>query len=165
LNEFGGCKYLGTVENSYFALVGVTNKNLSSYEIHSDTKIIAGSAFIGCSRFSSITIPNSVIDVGNYSFWGCSLTTVTIGNSVKRIGSNAFISCGELESITIPDSVTSIGYGAFWHCTSLTSINFEGTVDQWYSISINSFWIYNAGSYTIYCTDGQITKGGTVTYY
>ena len=87
------------------------------------------------------------------------------GLPVTSIGYKAFINRKSLASIGIPDSVTSIGDWAFYLCTSLTSINFEGTVEQWNAISKGTSWIYNPGDYTIYCTDGKISKDGTVTYY
>ena len=69
------------------------------------------------------TIPDSVTEIGNYTFYYCeSLTSVTIGNSVTSIGWNAFSYCTSLTSVTIPDSVTKIGQDAFWHCDSLKSV-------------------------------------------
>ena len=60
--------------------------------------------------------------------------------------------------------VTSIGSWAFSGCSSLTSIQFGGTVEQWKSIYFGSSWNYNTGSYTITCTDGTVAENGAVTY-
>ncbi|MBR3685096.1 MAG: leucine-rich repeat protein, partial [Clostridia bacterium] len=38
-------------------------------------------------------------------------------------------------SVVIPDSVTSIGSSAFRDCSSLTSVNYLGTIEQWCGIT------------------------------
>ena len=73
---------------------------------------------------TSVTIGNSVTEIGEGAFWGCSgLTSVTIPNSVTSIGFRAFYDCSGLTSVTIPNSVTSIGNYAFDGCSGLTRID------------------------------------------
>jgi len=76
----------------------------------------------------SLTIPNSVKDIGEGAFCDLkNLITVTIPNSVT-IGESAFARCPNLTSVTIPSSVTSIGKYAFWDCTNLTSVSIPNSV-------------------------------------
>ncbi len=71
-----------------------------------------------------ITIPDSVISIGNYVFCGCAaLTSVSIPKSVTSIGDYAFNNCAALVSVSIPDRVTSIGEGTFSGCAVLTSVS------------------------------------------
>ena len=44
------------------------------------------------------------------------MPSITIPNSVTQIGQGAFENCSSLTSGTIPDSVTRIGKGAFAGC-------------------------------------------------
>ena len=144
--EYNNGKYLGSNNNSYFALVEVINKNISTITIHDRTKIIIDWMFQGCKSLTSAIIGDSVTRVSEGAFSGCealksvvisdsvttiadnafnncpSLTSVVIGDSVTSIGEHAFNSCQSLTSIVIPDSVTSIGSYAFTNCQSLTSV-------------------------------------------
>lgn len=58
-----------------------------------------------------------------------------ISEKCKFICDYAFSGCTSLTSITMPNSVTSIGYDAFSDCTSLKTINYKGTEEQWFAIS------------------------------
>ena len=51
--------------------------------------------------YSSVNIPNSVINISPYAFYGSGLTTVTIPASVTTIGAFAFANCQQLSSITV----------------------------------------------------------------
>ena len=83
---------------------------------------ISNSAFSGCVGLTSITIPDSVINIGT-TFRGCGdLVNVVIGNGVTNINSRAFESCSSLTNITIGNKVTSIDYYAFSDCNSLQNI-------------------------------------------
>lgn len=94
-------------------------------------------AFENCTGLVSITIPNSVTVIENYTFSGCTgLTSITIPNSVTTIGANAFYGCTGLASITIPNSVTSIGSSAFSGCTGLTTITIPNSISDF---SIDAF--------------------------
>src|SRR5208282_597065 len=84
------------------------------------TGIGNGGGSVFSDSLTNVTIPDSVINIGNFAFSGCSgLTNVTIGNSVTNIGNDAFNYCTSLTSITIPGSVSSIGVYAFNQCTKL----------------------------------------------
>ncbi|MGN0768229.1 MAG: leucine-rich repeat domain-containing protein, partial [Christensenellales bacterium] len=85
-------------------------------------------------------------------------TELVLPEDITEINNYAFCDCSNLTSVIIPDSVTSIGDWAFYYCTGLTSVTYNGTKAQWNAISKGSSWNYNTGSYTIYCTDGTLSK-------
>ena len=99
-----------------------------TYSIRKGTKVICDEAFrwskfIGCRSLTSLVIPDSVTNIGDYAFWGCSdLADIVIPDGVTSIGDYAFEGCESLRSVVIPDGVTSIGDGAFVGCTSLKSL-------------------------------------------
>jgi hypothetical protein len=110
--------------NGITALSPPSNINISG-SLYTVTNI-SPSAFLNATTLTSITIPNTISDIPESAFNGCSnLTTInfTAPSSLSSIGASAFNNCSKLLSITIPSSVTSIGASSFSGCSSLTSIN------------------------------------------
>ena len=126
-SEYELGKYVGDAENPYAILVELTNRNLSTYTIHEDTRFIGNRVFQNCERLTNITIPDSITSIGN----------------------SAFCSCDSLTSVVIGDSITSIGGCAFYSCDSLTSVKYRGTEEQWNAITKGSNWNHGTGNYTI----------------
>ena len=117
------------------------------------------------STLRTVKITGSNTDLGNNTpcivygaFSGCSmLTQIIITGNVMSIGGSAFEECTSLENIIIPNSITSIGDRAFYNCESLTGITYNGTVEQWGSISRGNNWAYSVPSNCkIYCTNGDL---------
>ena len=109
-----------------------------NYIIPNSVTNIGNAAFSGCSSLTRINIPNSVTNIGNEAFECCSsLTKINIPNSVTNIGKRAFLLCSSLTKINIPNSVTNIGDEAFSGCSSLTKINIPNSVTN---IGYNAFY-------------------------
>jgi hypothetical protein len=98
---------------------------------------------------SSITIPNSVIDIEKKAFSGCPLINITIGNAVKSIGASAFSGCNGLTGITLPNGVTSIGEKAFEGCVNITEMIIPDSVT-----SIGDGAFFNSGLRTVTIGNG-----------
>ena len=145
--EYNNGKYLGSNNNSYFALVEVINKNISTITIHDRTKIIIDWMFQGCKSLTSAIIGDSVTRVSEGAFSGCeALKSVVISDSVTTIADNAFNNCPSLTSIVIGDSVTSIGESAFSYCGLLMSVVIPESVT-----SIGESAFFWCDSLKIYC--------------
>jgi len=79
----------------------------------------------------SVHIPNSVIEIGNGAFSGCTeLTSVTLPNNLKIINIGTFFNCANLIDITIPESVNEIGTAAFKNCVKLTNLVIPDSVTK-----------------------------------
>ena len=75
-----------------------------------------------------IILPDSVEVIGYYSFGRCGkVKAITLSESLRVIGERAFMESGNYDQIpvhvTIPDSVESIGTYAFLHFTSLGTVS------------------------------------------
>lgn len=106
-----------------------------------------------------------VYGIGSSSTKNIIIASYVKGIPVTSIRTNAFAYKDIIRAITIPNSVTRIGGYAFYDCSNLTHIHYRGTVSQWNAIEKGSNWDDRTSSYTIHCTNGEITKDGTVTYY
>ena len=103
--------------------------NGKTYEVTS----IGDKAFDGCSRLTSIEIPNSVTSIGREAFRGCSsLTSIEIPNSVTSIGDEAFKGCSNLKivinhsNLNITKGSSSFGYIAYYADRVLSGENVDG---------------------------------------
>ena len=69
-NQYDNAYYLGNENNPYMVLISQIHSDITSCEIHPETKVIAESAFDYNWSLTEITIPESVISVGSNAF-GC----------------------------------------------------------------------------------------------
>ena len=157
------------------AFLSYANRNMADYTVEDGTFFVRSYAFADSETLRSITMPESVKCVGNYSvFANCIIENAAIpirllrqlndeqrkqlvtlslfGDGVTEIGNSAFSGCTGLTSVTIGNGVTSIGSDAFYGCTGLTSVTIPDTVT-----SIGSDAFYGCAGLT------SITIGNSVT--
>lgn len=106
--------------------------SLTNITVPQSVTYIGVNAFDSCTNLSSITLStNNITSIRSHTFSGCSkLSSIVIPDGVTSIQSGAFFNCTKLTSITIPGSVTSIGSNVFDGCTSLNDIRYSGTSES-----------------------------------
>ena len=75
----------------------------------------------------AVTVPGTieampVTSIGDRTFAGSSLQSITLPDSLESIGKAAFFQCRFLRRLTIPNRVTNIGYAAFAQSSQLAAI-------------------------------------------
>lgn len=116
--------------------------NVVNYEVAS-----IGEAFKGCTKLTSVTIPQSIHSLSNNCFKDCSklenivfnclieeipygafqnctsLSKIQIPETIKYIRGYAFSGCSKLEEFTCPNSLEIIEESVFAKCTSLKAFS------------------------------------------
>lgn len=116
-DSVGGIIY----DPAVLTLIQYPGGKAGGYTISNNVISIADGAFESCSSLTSVTIPNSVTNIGDKAFSYSGLKSVTIPYSVSSIGTEVFYYCTSLTNVTLANGVTSIGYGEFANCGGLQS--------------------------------------------
>lgn len=156
-NAFGGCNKLGKItwnakhcadftsrESAPFVTIldaNIAHRTYNSYttsiEFGEEVEYIP--AYLCCAfmNISTVTIPNSVKEIGPWAFYGMhnqsyssgatetiidsKLQSIKFGTGLEKISEYAFVARTGLTSISIPDNCTEIG-GAFGSCFNLQTV-------------------------------------------
>ncbi len=100
--------------------------------------VIGASAFAGDPKLSSVTLPKSLISVGQRAFAQCtSLASLSLKGAAgdpcawSAIGSEAFYGCGQLQSLDLSSTaLKTIPARAFAGCTALSMVILPATIAQ-----------------------------------
>ena len=90
---------------------------------------IADLGFSDWNKFTTLTLPNTIKEIGYKAFQYCSaMTTLTIaeGSCLTSIGQNAFYGCKKLGEVSLPGTVTTMGQLAFGNTGLVTVTLGEG---------------------------------------
>ncbi len=92
---------------------------------------IGAAAFSGCTKMSSIYLPDSTIGIGNGAFENCTGATalsLPTNASFTEVKNFAFRNCTGLKEIIIPANVKEIGREAFYGCSNVTTVDIPAGV-------------------------------------
>ena len=121
---FSGCDNLSSISIDKYNTNFVFEKNV----LYNQDKTIIY-CFTEGSKATSYFMPDSVIDIDEYAFWGNeSLKEIVISTNLAEIPSYAFSNCKNLLAISVPYSVKSIHSKAFENCINLQKIMLPSSV-------------------------------------
>lgn len=107
----------------------------------------------------------NVTEVATSGFANSNIVSITLPDGITTIGDSAFENCSSLDILHMPSSVVSIGDYALHNDIALSMIYYSGTISNWTNISFGTDWDSNTGNYTVWCSDGRITKASVTSYY
>lgn len=130
------------------------NSYIKKLMLNNNIVSIKTGAFSGCINLTEVNLPNTIAEVGAYSFYNCGyynnsanwnnnvlyINSVlieakrelegvyTIASGTTLISENAFMSCEKITTVTMPNSVLYVGNNAFMNCNELASVIMSNNV-------------------------------------
>lgn len=123
-------------------------------------KKIEASAFQNNKTMRSITIPESVTEIGAFAFQCSNIRQISIPKKVTVIQVNTFCNCPYLKTAEIPNGIMEIREGAFKNCHELKTIELPESVQE-IGAKVFSCDLQNAPSKTIVIRNPDITMDKT----
>ena len=87
-----------------------------------DAKIALPNESFRSSNASSIVLGKGFIRIDDATFAHSGVQEITLPEGLIEIGNYAFDNCRQLQSIAFPSTLTQIGAGAFWECSKIEEI-------------------------------------------
>ena len=114
--------FIGIATGGYNSAFGSALKDI---EIENTVTSFGAYAFLNCSNLIMDMIPNSITQLHNSCFQGCSKITINSTNNVTNMGSNIFQDCTSITSFTIKNICRVEGAAMFLGCSNLEEVIFE----------------------------------------
>lgn len=96
------------------------NDALETVIFNQNATAISSSVFAYCTALNSVTLPETVKEIGDYAFMKTGISTIDLSN-VNAIGAYAFARTN-LKTVTLADQDVKLGDGAFAYCYYLNGV-------------------------------------------
>lgn len=116
-------------DGSYDKPWGSYWKQISSVVVEKGVTSVGGRAFWCYDALTSVTLPESLVKIGAYAFFGCAMSEISIPDSVTNIDEGAFGKNDNLTSVVIPQNVKIISKSIFESCKGLTNVTLPDGVE------------------------------------
>lgn len=116
-------------------------------------------------KITELVVPDSISEICDGLFMNFSMNKVVISNGINKIGIRAFSCCDNLTEIVIPNSIKDICFDSFGGCLNLSKVYYEGTIDEWQEINIDSYNIDLLNSTIYYYSGTAPTEAGNYWHY
>lgn len=110
-------------------------------------------------RYSGLTLVRLNAEtgvIGEFTFDdSSSLKTFIAGSKLRILQRNAFSNCASLKTVYLNNNLERVEGKTFANCPLLKTINYDGTMNEWKSISFATNWCDDTLE-KIVCSDGTI---------
>ncbi|MBR2651019.1 MAG: leucine-rich repeat protein [Clostridia bacterium] len=150
---------------------------------------VANCAFYGFRYLTDVTLPDSIVHIGDRAFYQSAIVNINFPDAVRSIGDHAFhgceglvhlnfnagleviepgafYECTSLMTVVLTDTIMKFGTSSFQDCENISSAFYIGTEEQYNQIDIqlNNFWI-NELAHTYFISDEAPEEPGPYWYY
>ena len=125
---------------NHSAFSGCANLTSVEFAQGSTLEIIHLKTFQNCVRLRSITLPDTIKEIGERAFEGCralmkmnptdSYSVINLPKSLVTLGTFVFNGCISISTITIPADLIKISEGTFANCTGISNIVYSKNADD-----------------------------------
>ena len=114
------------IEDSTYSIIGYEGdeENVVIPDNYGGTKVtvISDKVFRGHTEIKSVSIPDTVTDMGEFIFEGCeNLHQIILSSELRYLWGYTFAYCG-IEEIILPDKLTTLPPFAFKNCKNLKKV-------------------------------------------
>lgn len=121
----------GVTSVSDLLLYNCNDKDMiSAILLGNDVKKIGSQAFEYCRNLTSITLPESLEEIGDSSFVKCGFINLEIPDSVTKVGVSCFTGCNDLKTVKFSKNLLIIPEYMFSQCPRLEDINMPNSIKK-----------------------------------
>ena len=107
------------------------NENLTSITIGNSVNDIGTSAFEGCSNLVNIVLPEGLTNIGGRAIRETAITNIVLPSTVTSVGNYAFYGCTKLKSFIMADGLNAtFGKQIFGSDSSLTEVKLSNSLTR-----------------------------------
>lgn len=120
-----------TRSGTSMSVITGTSKQVTAITVGDCTKKVDTNAFSGWTKVSSITLSDSVQEIGSRAFYECGKTaggantTLKIGSGIKKLDYFCFGYNNGISNVILPGKTINFSSNTFSYCNALTGVTFK----------------------------------------
>ncbi len=101
---------------------------IKSVTVYAGITALGYHAFSDCTELTDVSLPSTLVGIGNYAFYNCSKAKITLSENFTSIGNSAFYNCDGITGEVDLKNVEYLGEDAFRACSNITKIVYRSNL-------------------------------------